>query len=92
MDSDPLFYSKCAPDDLTSILFEVFGGIQYKLIGFIFIVFMLINSDVFINRVLHKFKGAVDFKCPTSYGTFLQGIFLCIICIFIDAAIKQGVV
>ena len=56
------------------------------------VIFLLISSDVFINRVLSQFQGAVDYKNPTSWGVFLQGLFLAIICIFMDAIIRQKII
>lgn len=56
------------------------------------LIFIIISSDVFINRALAKFRGAVDYKCPTSWGTFLQGLFLVFACILVDAAIHQKII
>lgn len=92
VDSDPIMVSRSSPDDFTSIVLDVFGHIQWKLFGLLLIIFMVISSDVFINRALAKFKGAVDYKCPTSWGTFLQGFFLVFACIIIDVAVKQKII
>lgn len=90
MDSDPLM-ADC-PDDVGSILLDIFGRIQYKLFALMFVIFIIVSSDVFINRALTKFTGAVDQKCPTSWGTFLQGLFLVIACILVDTAIRQKLI
>lgn len=90
-DSDPILVSN-QPDDMTSILLDAVSGIQYKLFGLMFVIFMFLSSDVFINRALSKFSGAVDYKTPTSWGTFLQGMFLVISCLIIDVAIKQKII
>jgi hypothetical protein len=75
-----------------SVLLDIAGHIQYKFLGLLLIIFMMVSSDIFINRALAQFKGAVDFKCPTSWGTFLQGLFLVLIMVCIDALIRQNVI
>jgi len=91
-DSDPIKINTNRPDDFTTIILDVFSGVQYKLLGIMLLVFLILSSDVFINRVLSKFNNAVDYKCPTSWGTFLQGMFLVLSCIIIDTAIKQKII
>lgn len=66
--------------------------LQWKLFGFMFIVFMFVNSDVFISRVLSKIDGATDFKDVTSYGTTLQGLLLVLACIMFDVLVKYNIV
>ena len=92
IDSDPIVSSGNHPDDFTSILLDIASSLQYKLFALMLIIFMLISSDVFINPALAKFDGAVNYKCPTSWGTFLQGLFLVLSCIIIDAAIRQKII
>lgn len=92
VDSDPIMSSGRRPDDFTSIINDVFSNVQYKMFGIMFLIFIIISSDVFINRILTKFQGAVDIKCPTSWGTMLQGLFLVIGCIIVDACIKQKII
>ncbi len=91
-DSDPIMVTGRCPDDFTSIVLDLFGSIQYKLFGMMFVVFVILSSDVFINRVLSQIKGAVDMKYPTSWGVLLQGMFLVITCIILDASIHQKII
>lgn len=91
LDSDPIIVGR-RPDDFASVIFDLLSNIQYKLLGLMLLVFLIISSDVFINRALAKFSGAVDYKYPTTWGTTLQGLFLVIACIFIDAAIRQKII
>jgi hypothetical protein len=91
LDSDPIISSR-RPDDFSGILLDGLSGVQYKLVFFLLLIFLMITSDVFTNRVLSKFKGAVDYKNATNYGTFLQGIFLCLFFIIVDMGIKQKVI
>ncbi len=90
LDSDPIMTK--APDDFTSLITDGLSGIEYKLIFFLVLIFLIVTSDVFANRVLSKFKGAVDYKYPTNYGTLLQAMFLVIFYIIIDTGIKYKII
>jgi len=91
-DSTPIVATKNKPSDLASVIVDIASHVQYKLMGMMLIIFLFISSDVFVNRALSAFSGAVDFKCPTSYGVVLQGIFLVIAMIIMDVAIKQNII
>jgi hypothetical protein len=92
IDSDPIMSSGNAPDDMTSVIVDAFSSIQYKLVGLVFVLFIFLSSDTFIERLLSKFEGAVDYKYPTSYGTIIQGLLLCLGLIIFDALIKQKII
>lgn len=90
VDSDRISISKC-PDELSTMLFDALSGINWKIVFMLLLIYMIISSDVFINRVLSKFKWATDGKDTTSWGTFLQGLFMAIFFIIADIAIKQKI-
>jgi hypothetical protein len=92
LDSDPILISRGAPDDLTAIILDISSHVQYKFLALLLVIFILASSDVFINRILARFKGAVDYKCPTSWGVVLQGIFIVLSMIVIDGLIKQKII
>lgn len=53
------------------------GGV--KLIFALFLLFLFVVSDVFVNNVISGFgEKAVRCRSPTVWGTVLQGIFLVI--------------
>ena len=79
-------------DDMSLALIDIVSRAQFKLISFLLIVFMIVNSDIFIMRVLSRFDGAVDYKTPTTWGTALQGIMLCAFVLIIDIFIRVGIV
>lgn len=91
LDSDPIVVSK-RPDDLPGVIMDIVAGVQFKLISLIFVVFLLITSDVFINRILTKFSGAVEYKYTTTYGTCIQGLFFVLFYVLIDVGIRQGII
>jgi len=90
-DSDPIYAAK-KPDDMMTMLNNMIGDIPFKFLFLIFVVFLLISSDTFISRVLGKFDGAVELRCPTSYGTLIQGLVLVLVCMIVDGGIKQGII
>ncbi len=92
VDSAPLMMGGKAPDDMVGIVVDLVSNIQFKFLGLMLLVFIMISSDVFINRALSKFKGAVDYKCPTSWGVCLQGMFLVMVMIIIDGLIRQKII
>lgn len=92
MDSAPISSYSKAPDDFTTMLADASTNIQYKLFLLMFLTFIGLSTDVFINRVLSNFSGAVEGTTPTSWGTVLQGIFLVIACLIFDLLIRMEVV
>lgn len=92
-DSAPITVTKKErPDDLTSIVKDIICGVDYKLIGLLFLIFLFVTSDVFMIRVLDKFDDAVDYKSPTNRGILIQGVFVVLFYIIADALIKNSVI
>ncbi len=52
--------------------------VNYMVALCLFILFVILNNDVFINNILAKVNGAVEYDVPTSYGTMIQGLILII--------------
>ena len=75
-DSEELVENTDEPDDVTSILSGL-GIHTFKTSVFLFILFILISSDVFIDRVLSSSdnKYAEGRNC-TARGTVVQGVIL----------------
>lgn len=91
LDSDPILTNQTT-DDFTAIFNDALVGIPYKLLIFLFLLFVLVTSDVFTNRVLARFSGAVDHKYATNYGVMLQGIFLVLGYTIIAVLEKQKII
>ena len=90
-DSDPISINLSDQKSFIELISDMINGIQYKLFTMIFVMFILLSSDMFINRILTKFDGAVEYNSPTGYGTFLQGLLLVLMCIIIDCLIGQHI-
>ena len=91
-DSDPITVTKNRPDSLTTVIVDVLSNAQYKLFALMFVMFLFISSDSFINRILSTFSGTVDYKTVTSWGAILQGLFLVLACVIVDILIRQKII
>lgn len=74
--------------DFMSVSGNILTSINYKVTFLLFIVGMLLFSDVFIENVLIKFKDTIDGECTTSKGTMIQLILLIIAYIVLDLLVK----
>jgi hypothetical protein len=52
--------------------------LNIKVLVALFLIFILVVSDVFNNNFMSAFSGSMNCRNPTSYGVILQGIFLVI--------------
>ncbi len=90
-DSEKL--SRASADTMTKGMLNAIGGINYQMIMFLIIIYVLLSSDTFINGVLSKISGAVTAAAyPTSYGVFVQSMFLATMYLIIDALQKNEVI
>lgn len=64
-------------NDLMSISGSIITSINYKMGIFLFIIGMIIFSDVFINGALSNISGTVSGECTTTKGTIIQISALC---------------
>lgn len=58
--------------DFMKVSGNIFSNIPYKLTFFMFLIGMVIFSDLFIDGFLNNISGTVDGECPTSKGTMIQ--------------------
>jgi len=61
---------------LSDMVVGTFEQVDFKMAGCLFLLFVILSSDVFINRILSRFQGAVDYQMPTNWGVILQSSFL----------------
>lgn len=80
---------RCRMDSINEMLADITKQIDVRMMLLRFVVFILICSDVFVNRVLARFNGAVEMRNPTNYGIVLQGIALVLVYLLIDIIAAQ---
>jgi len=67
------------PDDLGSLAIYIMKLIPIKLIIFLFLGNIALQTNSFIESILSKFSNAVDGRYPTEKGIVIQTMLLCIL-------------
>lgn len=68
-------------------------NVRYKSLAFLFVMFILVTSDVFVGIVLKKLNGAVDeFGIATPFGVVVQGLVLVLAYILLEAMIARELI
>lgn len=84
--------SSAAPDDITAMFADFIAGVPVKFALIMYIIYLVINSDVFVNRVLTAFAGATQYGYASTWGVMIQGMFMVIAMIFVDGLMRQGLI
>lgn len=79
-------------DDFISIIMNTLSNIPYKMAFLLFLVFILIMSDIFHDYVLIQFDGAIIEGRVSSYGHIIQGIGLVLFYVIFDTLIQNRVI
>jgi hypothetical protein len=79
-----------APDSLAGVTVGFLGYIHFKLLFSIFLIFLLVSSDVFIDKVLGRWNGTVEHKTPTSKGVLIQATLMTLLVMIIDLLLRAG--
>lgn len=58
----------------------------------LFVLFLWVASDVFVDSVVASFSGGVSCRTPTPYGVVIQGVFLVIFYAAASHLIRQGAI
>ena len=91
-DSDPIFAKTSIRHDLTAILADTVAGIDFKIVFLIYIVYIMLSTDIFITRILGRFSGAIEYNQPTSWGVILQGTFFVLAYLIINGLNRQKII
>ncbi len=84
--------TKKKSSDFMNMITDAASKIQVKLFSFIFVIFLIISSDVFVTKILGNIRGAVDYKYPTNWGVIIQGLFLVVAAMIMDFVIRVGMI
>lgn len=79
-------------DDFISIIMNMLSNIPYKMAFLLFLVFILIMSDLFHDYILIQFDGAIVEGRITSYGHLVQDLGLVIFYIIFDALMQNHLI
>jgi hypothetical protein len=83
---------KQSPGDFPSLFADLFMKIPWKLAFFLFILFIILTSDVFIDKCLRKVPGSVSNMTSTNKGTIVQAIVLVLFFIILNGVISAGLI
>jgi hypothetical protein len=82
-----------SPDDITSVIANSGIGRSIKIAAFIFLLFVFVCSDVFIDRLLStKDNTFAEGRHPTSNGTAVQGVIVALGYIVINLLVTGGLI
>jgi hypothetical protein len=85
--------SKNKPDDLAGVMVGVFGLANLKLLFILFLLYIFVNCDMFIDKILGKVDGAVaDGRMPTTKGTVIAGLILVLLFVIADVLVRYGLI
>jgi|UniRef100_A0A6C0IU66 hypothetical protein len=73
-----------AVDITTKKRFSLKGFPSFRMILFVFLIFIFVNSDLYIDLVLNDLDGGTVVGVPTHYGTMVQAVTATILYIIAD--------
>jgi len=81
------------PDSFISILADFFGSLNYKLIIILFLSYVFVMSDLFLDKILQKVDGCVENHVQlTPKGTLINGVIIILLYMSADLLIKAKVI
>ncbi len=67
---------------------NLISNINYKVAFLLFMIGMIVFSDIFIDGFLSHISDTVSGECPTTKGTMLQLLFMVIAYIILDLVVQ----
>jgi len=81
------------PDSFIAIIADFLGNLNIKLIIVLFLSYIFLMSDLFLDKVLSKVDNCTKHRDQlTPKGTFINGLLLVMLYMSADLLIKSGVV
>lgn len=81
---------KSSPDDLNEFLIDCSKSINYKIAFLIFLAYIILNTDVFIENILSKFNNTSINNEITNKGIVISGLILSLTYILLDVLDKNS--
>ena len=78
--------------DFITMFYDLFNSINYKVTILLFLLGVIIFSDIFIESFLINIPGAVDGDTPTSKGTTIQLLLQTLGYIIFDLLVSGNVI
>lgn len=97
IDSEPIaikdFHKSKNKGDLFHVCSKVYDTMKLKLAGMLFIIFIILNSDVYAENILGNFfSNSYDHSCDgiTEKGIIISGIIMVVLYILLDSLYENG--
>lgn len=84
LDSIPDTSARVSQDDIGGLMINASKTIHYKKIFLVWLAFLIMNSEIFIDKFIAMFDGAICDGYISMKGTFVMSIVLVLILIAID--------
>lgn len=75
---------KNSKNDIGGLLININSSINWKKVFLLWLIYILINTEIFIDKFLVNINGCIDNNNITMKGTFIISIILVVVYIFID--------
>lgn len=93
MDGESLIKDDTRPDSLSEMFIDLFKSMNKKMGIMILIIFIILNTTVFIDSCLSYFTDAVESTGqPTDRGILIQGMLLATLYIIFDVMNQYHVI
>ena len=79
---------KSKKTDFMKMTGNLISNINYKVAFLLFMIGMIIFSDIFIDGFLSHISDSVAGECPTTKGTMLQLLFMVLAYIILDLVVQ----
>lgn len=80
------------PDELSDIFISISKSIPYKIVIFVFVFYILMNTSTFTEDILGKLSGTVEQRYPTDKGIMIQALLLSVGVIVINILDKTKLI
>ena len=77
--------------DVLEMIATCVSNINFKLVLMMFIMFILLNTDVFNRYIMKHFDGTVGVTGVSTYGNMIKAFIFVIIYILLDSLIYRDV-
>ena len=79
-----------SPDSMTSLLFTALKTIHWKVAFFLFLIIILLWSDIFVEGILGKMNGMLDGQVITRKGIITQALLVVLAYILFSFLVSVG--
>jgi hypothetical protein len=82
---------ECEGSSVIGMISDIFKSINYKSAFALFLLFLFVNTESFVQKVVGRFSGTLTSTSITNYGIIIQALSLVVMFIVADGLIKRKV-